>query len=131
MSDGTPITFVPPKTKGLKRVYKATIYSMEGLGSAIAHESAFRMELILMATLGPLVVVMDIETSYKVMVLMAMGNVLVAELLNSAIEAVVDRMCKGYDPLAKRAKDMGSAAVFVALIFAGMAWAAALWARWG
>lgn len=109
------------------RIIKATKYSMEGFGAALVNESAFRTEVAMVVVLAPTIGAMNIEMSYKVMVWMSMGVILVTELLNSAVEAVVDMTAQGYHPLAKRAKDMGSAAVFVSLMIFALALGVALW----
>lgn len=121
---------VPKPAKGLKRVIKATQYSMEGLGSAVVNESAFRSELVLTLAVLPALWFLEIDLAYKVMVVISLGLILVAELLNSAIEAVVDMVAKGYHPLAKRAKDMGSAAVFVSFLIFALSLAVAAWDWW-
>lgn len=114
---------------GLDRVIRATGYSFEGLKSAYQGESAFRQETWLAVLLIPLA--FWVGRSWIEVALLA-GSVLmvmIVELLNSAIEAAIDRVSFELHELSKRAKDLGSAAVFLALVLCGCVWAAALWHR--
>lgn len=107
---------------GLRRLISATRNSLAGLREAIRHEDAFRMELVLAAVLLPLVFFLDASRVEKAVLAASVVMVLVVELLNSAIEATVDRISFENHRLAKRAKDIGSAAVMLALVAAGLAW---------
>lgn len=107
---------------GLRRLISATRNSLVGLREAIRHEDAFRMELVLAAVLLPLVFFLDASRVEKAVLAASVVMVLVVELLNSAIEATVDRISFENHRLAKRAKDIGSAAVMLALVAAGLAW---------
>ena len=113
---------IKPRNTGVTRVWKATIYSIQGLKAAWQHESAFRQELIIGLILLP--VSFWIAKSWvEVAVLMGVCFlVLIVELLNSAIEAVVDRVGHEHHDLAGQAKDMGSAAVMLSLIMAVGTW---------
>ena len=113
---------VKPKNTGLTRVWKASIYSMQGLRAAWTHESAFRQELVFSLILLP--ISFWIANSWvEVAVLMGVCFlVLIVELLNSAVEAVVDRVGHEHHDLAGQAKDMGSAAVMLSLIMAFGTW---------
>jgi diacylglycerol kinase (ATP) len=113
---------VKPRDTGFRRVWKASVYSIQGLKAAWKHESAFRQECILSIILMPLAFVVA-DTWVEASVLIAVCFlVLIIELLNSAIEAVVDRVGHEYHDLAGQAKDMGSAAVMLSLIMAGGTW---------
>lgn len=116
-----------PGNTGLHRVRKATLYSIQGFRSAYRHEEAFRQELWLV--LCALVFAVFIaQTLLQFLLLVITGLlVLVVELLNSAIEAVVDRVSDQWHELAGRAKDMGSAAVFTSLLIMGLTWAIIIW----
>jgi len=118
---------IPPKADGFQRVIRATGYSIAGIKAAIHGEAAFRQELTLTIVLIPVALVMPIEGTLRLILVISTVQVLALELLNSAIEAMVDRVCEGYDPYAKRAKDMGSGAVFIALIVAVLAWGTGLY----
>ena len=115
------------------RVLRAMQYSEQGIRSAWRDEAAFRQELVFMLLLAPLTLWLQLPLLHTVLLLALMGLVLVAELLNSGLEAVVDMSSPGFHPLAAKAKDCGSAAVFVALLMCCGAWLAlagpALWAR--
>ena len=111
-----------PGHTGLHRVIKATDYSWQGFQAAWKNESAFRQEVTIGLVLLPLAFVIG-ESMLQVAVLISMlAVVLITELLNSAVEAVVDRVGDEYHDLAGRAKDMGSAAVFVSLALVVIVW---------
>lgn len=107
----------------LSRVVRAARYSERGLRSAWRDEAAFRQELFGVAVLAPLTWWLGLPRTDTVLLLALMGLVLVAELLNSGLEAVVDMASPEFHALAAKAKDCGSAAVFVALAMLGGAWA--------
>lgn len=118
-------------TRGLRRIRLAFGYSMQGLGSAFRHEAAFRQELILAIILIPLALWLDVEAIHKALMIASVLLVLMVELLNAAIEATVDRISLDRHSLAKRAKDLGSAAVFISLLNVALVWGIILWARYG
>lgn len=95
------------------RIWNATRYSTQGLLHALKYESAFRQELVLAAIALVLLWVLPLSTIEKSLLFFSVVLVLVVELLNSAIEAAVDRVSLDRHPLAGRAKDLGSAAVFL------------------
>ncbi len=111
---------------GLRRIINATGYSWLGLKAAYKHESAFRQEIWLAAVLIPLGLYLGQDWTDKAALVCSILFVLVVELLNSGIEAVVDRIGDEPHTLSGRAKDMGSAAVMIALVIAGLVWAAVL-----
>ncbi len=100
---------------GLRRLMNAMGYSYEGFKAAFKHEDAFRQEVFLTILLIPLALYLESSAVPRAMMISSLFLVLIAELLNSAVEAVVDRISIERHALAKRAKDIGSAAVFVAL----------------
>ncbi len=108
--------------QGLRRVLAALGYSLEGLGAAWRNEAAFRQEAILAAVLVPAAFFMPVSGIGKALLVGAVMLVLVVELLNSALEAAVDRVSLENHPLAKRAKDIGSAAVFLSLVSVPVVW---------
>ena len=111
-----------PGYTGLTRIIKATGYSWQGLRAAWQNESAFRQEVTLCLIMLPLAFVVG-ETMMETALLIALlGVVLITELLNSAVEAVVDRVGDEHHDLAGRAKDMGSAAVFISLVLTAIVW---------
>lgn len=107
---------------GLRRMMNAFGYSLDGFKAAFKHEDAFRQEVFLAAVLIPLTFFLEHEVLHRVMMIGSVFLVLIVELLNSAVEAVVDRVSIERHALAKRAKDIGSAAVFVALTNVVMTW---------
>ena len=106
------------------RVFRAMQYSEQGIRSAWRDEAAFRQELVLVLLLAPLTLWLGLPRLDTVVLLALMGLVLVAELLNSGLEAVVDMATTDINALAAKAKDCGSAAVFVSLLMLGGAWLA-------
>ncbi len=106
----------------LVRVFRAAQYSEQGIRSAWRDEAAFRQELVLVLLLAPLTLWLSLPRTDTVILLALMGLVLVTELLNSGLEAVVDRASPDIHVLAAKAKDCGSAAVLIALAMLAMAW---------
>ena len=104
------------------RVLKAARWSLHGLRAAWLHESSFRLEVYLLAILGPLGIALGRTPVEQVLLVGSCLLVLALELLNSAIEAVIERYGAEFHELAGRAKDMGSAAVFVAMLNVVMTW---------
>lgn len=107
---------------GLTRIVKATGFSLRGLQAAWRFETAFRQECVIALLLLPLAFWLAETLAQAALLIFAVGLVLVTELLNSAIEAVVDRFGSERNELAARAKDMGSAAVFVSLAMLVATW---------
>ncbi len=110
------------KTTGFKRIINATRYSWQGICSAFKHEAAFRQELILFGVLAPCSFWLDVTHVERVLMIASLLLIMLVELLNSAIEAVVDRIGEERHELAGRAKDTASAAVFIALALAVFVW---------
>ncbi len=107
---------------GMRRLMNAFGYSLEGFKAAFKHEDAFRQEVFLSLILIPLAFFLEAEALHRILMIGSVFLVLIVELLNSAVEAVVDRISIERHALAKRAKDIGSAAVFVALANVVMTW---------
>ncbi len=107
---------------GLRRLINATRYSLAGIAEAARHEDAFRQELLLAAVLVPLGLWLGHGGIERALLCASVLLVLIVELLNSAVEATVDRISLEDHQLAKRAKDIGSAAVMLALVTAGLVW---------
>ena len=107
---------------GLKRLISAARNSFAGLAAAVRHEDAFRQELILAAIFIPLGFFLGVNGVERALLVGSVLLVLVVELLNSAIEATVDRVSLEIHPLARRAKDLGSAAVMLSLVLAASVW---------
>jgi len=111
---------------GWRRIWNALHYSLAGLRAAFAAEDAFRQEVWLAALLIPLALVLAADGVGRALMVGSVLLVLIVELLNSAIEATVDRVSLDRHPLAKRAKDIGSAAVLLALLDVVAVWACVL-----
>ena len=107
---------------GLRRVLNAIGYSISGLASAFRNEDAFRQEVLLAVILVPLGLWLGPSGPTKAILVASVLLVLIVELLNSAVEAAVDRVSLDRHRLAKRAKDIGSAAVFVSIVNAFVVW---------
>lgn len=114
---------------GIDRIVRATGYSLTGLRLAYQGESAFRQEFWLAVMLVPLAFWLGRDWIEVALLAGSVSLVLIVELLNSAIEAVVDRVSLDWHELSKRAKDIASAAVFLSLLTCGGVWLAALWQR--
>ncbi|MCL1144800.1 diacylglycerol kinase [Shewanella marinintestina] len=113
----------PANNHGIKRVIRATGFSIQGLKLAWKNEAAFRQEVTLAVIMLPIALLIDASTVERVLLILGLFMVLIVELINSAIEAVVDRISDEHHPLSGRAKDIASAAVFMSLAFCGLTWA--------
>lgn len=120
---------VPSKRTGLSRVLHAFTYSIDGLKTGWG-EPAFRQEAILAIPLVPLAFVIGANWMETAMLIAVVVFVMVTELLNTAVEAAIDRIGPEWHAISKRAKDLGSAAVLLSLLLCGGVWLAALWAWW-
>jgi len=114
---------------GLDRVVRAAGYSLAGLRSAYRGESAFRQEAWLAAVLLPAAFWLGRSWVEVTLLAGSVTLVLIVELLNSSIEAAIDRVSFELHDLSKRAKDLASAAVFLSLVLCGAVWSAAIWHR--
>ena len=113
-----------PGATGVTRIINATGYSMKGLKSAWINEAAFRQELVLVLLLMPLACWLGDSLNQILLLIVISWLVVIVEVLNSAIEAVVDRIGSEHHELSGRAKDLGSAAVFIALALNALVWGA-------
>jgi diacylglycerol kinase (ATP) len=116
----------PANNHGIKRIVRATGFSMKGLKAAWVHEAAFRQELMLAIVMLPIALWVDVGAVERLLLILTLFMVLIVELLNSAIEAVVDRVGSEIHPLSGQAKDIASAAVFLTLALCGITWLAIL-----
>lgn len=115
------------KKTGFKRISAATGYSLSGLKSAFISEAAFRQECAMFLVLFPVALCLPVAYSIKLLLVSTLFLVLIVELINSAIEATVDRVSVEHHPLSEKAKDIASAAVFICLIFTATVWGTTLW----
>ncbi|MDZ7751480.1 MAG: diacylglycerol kinase [Gammaproteobacteria bacterium] len=120
--DGERDALRKPGYKGLTRLRNACGWSLAGLISAWRFEEAFRVEVVLSAILVPLGLWLGEGGVEKALLLTSLLLVLAVELVNSSVESVVDRISNEHHVLSKRAKDIGSAAVFVALVNVAVVW---------
>lgn len=115
----------PGKT-GIRRIIDATGYSIKGLKAAWLNEAAFRQEIILTVILSFVALILPVTHVERILMISSVLLVVIVELLNSAVEAVVDRIGSEHHELSGRAKDIGSAAVFVALTLTLFVWVSVL-----
>ncbi|WP_353395164.1 diacylglycerol kinase [Hydrogenophaga sp. 5NK40-0174] len=127
-STGQEAVDAQKKRRGLHRIFHAFGYSLAGLRAAW-HETAFRQEAILAMVLVPLSFWLGQHWTEVALLAGSVVMVMVVELLNTGIEAAIDRMGPEWHTLSKQAKDMGSAAVLLSLLLCGGIWVAALWQR--
>ena len=118
------------KTKGAARLFNATGYSLKGLRVALSRETAFRQEFILCVILIPLAFWWGRSATERILLITTCLVVLIVELVNSALEAVVDRIGTEHHELSGLAKDYGSAAVFISLILVLVVWTMVGVNRW-
>lgn len=116
-------------TTGLARIIKAAGYSVKGLKASWKYEAAFRQETMLLLVAIILAFWMNVTMIERILLISSVTLVVILEVINSAIEAVVDRIGSEHHELSGRAKDMGSAAVFIALWLAGLIWAGIIWSN--
>jgi diacylglycerol kinase (ATP) len=120
---------VPTKNTGFKRIYNAFFYSLPGLASAWNNEAAFRQESIVAIVLIPVAFWLGQSTSQIGLLILSIFIVLIVELLNSAVEAAIDRISDERHELSKQAKDIASAAVFFSLILFTVIWGLVIFER--
>jgi diacylglycerol kinase (ATP) len=106
----------------IDRLLGAFGYSWAGFRHAVLNEAAIRDELIVFAIMTPVALVLDISGIERLILVLSMMLVLLVEFMNTAIEATVDRISKESHPLSARAKDLGSAAVFIAILMSALSW---------
>ena len=122
MSDSRRIASEFKSKRGLKRILPAVAYALDGLKSAWKHEHAFRQELAVVIPGAVAALFLPVTAVEKLLLIGVLVLILIVELINSAIEAIVDRIPLERLPLSKNAKDYGGAAVFLTVLFAGVAW---------
>ncbi|MBS0557967.1 MAG: diacylglycerol kinase [Proteobacteria bacterium] len=118
------------EARGPRQIWKALIWSGRGLRAGWTYEASFRLEVYLCIVLFPLGMWIGKGPLEKSLLCGSLVLVLSAELLNSAIEAVVDKVSPEFNELAGRAKDLGSAAVFLLMLNVLLCWSLILWQRW-
>lgn len=114
---------------GLSRLFNALRYTWDGLKAAATHEEAFKQELIVVVPLSIAAWFIPVSLPERALLFSTLQLILIVELINSAIEANTDHISLERHPLAKRAKDMGSAAVFLTIVIALSVWGTVLWQK--
>lgn len=117
--------------RGFERLFNALRYSIAGLRAAAKHEEAFKQELCVVVPLSIAAWFVPVPLVQRALLFAVLQVILIVELLNSAIEANTDHISLELHPLAKRAKDMGSAAVLLSIVISAAIWFAVLWQRFG
>ncbi len=115
------------KRTGISRLLFATYYSMKGLSAAFKSEAAIRQEVIAMVILIPTAFYVDVSNVERLLLIISLFIVLITELLNTAVEMLCDHVSTDIHLLIGRAKDIGSAAVFISLMLAAIMWVTILW----
>ena len=113
---------VPPKRRGIARLIAAAGYSFAGLRSAFASEEAFRLEVVVFVLFTPVALYLGENGVERALLIGVLLLLMIIELLNTAVEAVVDRIGSDYHELSKQAKDVGSAAVFLGMVLVALVW---------
>jgi diacylglycerol kinase (ATP) len=124
---------VPPpesKRRDFRNFFQSVGYALEGFRAALKHEPSFREDLIFVVVLTPLAVILPVNAVSTAVMISSLFLIVIAELLNSAVEWTIDDISLEKRPFAKRAKDMGSAAVFIAYINCIAVWAVILYSNW-
>lgn len=120
---------VKPGNTGIRRIIRATRFSAQGLAQAWQHEAAFRQEVALIVVLIPAAIWLGRTGFERFILIVCCVFVLIVELLNSAIEAAIDRIGQEHHELSGRAKDLGSAAVFLSLSVVAATWGTVAYLR--
>lgn len=116
-----------PSATGFRKLANSTRYSWLGFRSAWRYEEAFRHEVRLAVVMAPFAFVIGEDHTHSLLLLLSIGLVLLAEIINTAVESVVDRIGAEPHPLAGQAKDLGSSAVFLSLSIAGIVWISSIY----
>jgi len=119
------------KRRDFRNFFHSVGYAIEGFWAALRHEPSFREDLIFMVILTPLAVILPVNAVSTAVMIASLFLIVIAELLNSAVEWTIDDISLEKRPFAKRAKDMGSAAVFLAYINCISVWGLILYSNWG
>lgn len=124
---------VPPpesKRRDFRNFFASVRYAVEGFWAAVKHEPSFREDLIFVVILTPFAIILPVNAVSTAVMISALFLIVIAELLNSAVEWTIDDISLEKRPFAKRAKDMGSAAVFIAYINCVVVWGIILFSNW-
>ncbi len=106
--------------------FRNTTYALEGLKDVIKNESSFKIELLIAIILLPILLIIELDIIYKLLMFMSLMGMLIAEVINSAIERAVDLVTLEHHQMARRAKDAGSAIVFLSIVVFVVVWGVCL-----
>jgi len=120
----------PAKRRSLRNFVSSVRFSLEGFFAALSHEPSFREDLIFVAVLTPLAIILPVNAVSTAVMIVSLFLIIIVELLNSAIEWTIDYISTAQHPMAKRAKDMASAAVFLSYLNCFVVWAIIIMANW-
>ncbi len=118
------------KRRDFRNFFQSVDYALEGFTAALKHEPSFREDLIFVVVLTPLAVILPVNAVSTAVMIFSLFLIVIAELLNSAVEWTIDDISLAKRPFAKRAKDMGSAAVFIAYVNCLVVWGVILYSNW-
>lgn len=121
---------VTPKRRDFRNFFASVRYAVDGFWAAVRHEPSFREDLIFVLILTPFAVILPVNAVSTAVMIASLFFIVIAELLNSAVEWTIDDISLEKRPFAKRAKDMGSAAVFLAYINCLVVWGVILFSNW-
>lgn len=126
------VSIEPPpfKRRNLRNFISSVRFSLEGFFAALSHEPSFREDLIFFAVLTPFAVILPVNAVSTAVMILSLFLIIIVELLNSAIEWTIDYISTAQHPMAKRAKDMASAAVFLSYLNCIVVWAIIVVANW-
>lgn len=126
------VSVEPPqiKRRNFRNFFSALSFSIEGFRAALRHEPSFREDLLFVVVLTPLAIILPVNAVSTAIMIGALFLIIIVELLNSAIEWTIDYISTDHHPVAKRAKDMASAAVFLSYVNCVVVWAIILLANW-
>ncbi|SDR80766.1 diacylglycerol kinase [Opitutus sp. GAS368] len=125
-----PIPQPENKRRDFRNFLSSIKYAVEGFWAAVRHEPSFREDLLFVAILTPFAIILPVKAVSTAVMLSSLSIIIIAELLNSAVEWTIDDISLEKRPFAKRAKDMGSAAVFLAYINCAVVWGVIFYSNW-
>jgi diacylglycerol kinase (ATP) len=130
MPESDPISPPESKVRDFRNFIDSVRYAVEGFWAAVRHEPSFREDLLFVIILTPFAIILPVNAVSTAVMIASLFLIVIAELLNSAIEWTIDDISLEKRPFAKRAKDMGSAAVFMAYINCVVVWGVILFSNW-
>lgn len=132
MSPAMPATNQPPelKRRNLRNFVNSVRYSLEGFFAACRHEPSFREDLLFVLILIPFAIILPVNAVSTALMIGSLFLIIIVELLNSALEWTIDYISTAQHPVAKRVKDMASAAVFLSFLNCAVIWIIVLWPKW-